>query len=342
MRRILPVILVSLLAGAPPRARQTNMPGPQPAPLPPAIPAPQDIPYPGGTIQLSVDATQPAQGIMRVHEVIPVAKAGPLILLYPRWLPGNHSPSGPISKLAGLTVHAGGQVVPWKRDPVDVFAFHVDVPNGAREVTADFQYLSPVEDREGRVVSTDVIVNLEWNAVVLYPAGYFSRRIPVRGGCETARGLGHRHGAGRVGGGHFKTTTPQHAGGFADAGGQIFLARRYRSRRQGAGASGHRRRPAGPAQRSRRRNWRRTRIWCSRPTSSTARTITIIMISCWAVRPCGRRGAGASPVQRGRHHREIFHPLGQDQRRPRSAGARIHPFLERQIPPPRRSVDAQL
>jgi len=204
MRRILPVVLVSVMAGA--ASAQTGSPGPQPAPLPPAIPAPQDIAYPGGTIQLSVDATQPAQGIMRVHETIPVAKSGPLILYYPSWLPGNHKASGPINKLAGLTFHAGGQVVPWRRDTIDVYAFHIDVPEGAREVTADFQYLSPVESREGRVVSTDVIVNLEWNAVVLYPAGYFARRIPVQAEVKLPSGWGI--GTALEGdNGRFKTTT---------------------------------------------------------------------------------------------------------------------------------------
>ena len=79
MRHILPVILLSFLAvGA--RA-QTS--GPEPVPMPAAIPAPRDIPYPAGTIRLSVDATNTAQGIMRVHEVIPVASSGPLILLIP-------------------------------------------------------------------------------------------------------------------------------------------------------------------------------------------------------------------------------------------------------------------
>lgn len=204
MRRILPVILVSVMAGA--ASAQTGSPGPQPAPLPPAIPVPQDIAYPGGTIQLSVDATQPAQGIMRVHETIPVAKSGPLTLYYPSWLPGNHKASGPINKLAGLTFHAGGQVVPWRRDTIDVYAFHIDVPQGTREVTADFQYLSPVESREGRVVSTDVIVNLEWNAVVLYPAGYFARRIPVQAEVKLPSGWGI--GTALEGdNGRFKTTT---------------------------------------------------------------------------------------------------------------------------------------
>ncbi len=226
MRRIFPVILVSLMAaGASAQTNnqagnRANYPGPQPVPMPPVIPAPQDIPYPGGTIQLSVDASQPAQGIMRVHEVIPVAKAGPLVLLYPRWLPGNHAPSGPISKFAGLVVHAGGTVVPWTRDTADVFAFHIDVPEGARQVTADFEYLSPVEDREGRVVSTDAIVNLEWNAVVLYPAGYFARRIPVQADVKLPQGW--QIGTALEGeNGHFKNH-PGDPGGFAAAGGKYF------------------------------------------------------------------------------------------------------------------------
>src|SRR6185503_157886 len=72
------------------------------APLPPAIPAPQDIAYPAGPITIDVDATNTVQGIFRVHEVAPVSGAGPITLLYPRWLPGNHGPSGPVNQFAGL------------------------------------------------------------------------------------------------------------------------------------------------------------------------------------------------------------------------------------------------
>ncbi len=207
MRRILPVIILSLMAaGASAQTVPANYAGPEPLPMPPAIPAPQDVPYPAAAIQLSVDATDPAQGIMRVHEVIPVAKPGPLILLYPQWLPGNHAPNGPIDKFAGLTIQAGGKPVPWRRDPVAVYAFHVDVPEGAGEITVDFQYLSPVESNEGRVVSTDVMFNLEWNAVVLYPAGYFSRRIPVTADLRLPPGW--QMGTALEGtDGHFKTTS---------------------------------------------------------------------------------------------------------------------------------------
>jgi predicted metalloprotease with PDZ domain len=147
-------------------------------PLPPSIPAPQDIAYPG-TIRLAVDATDTDRGIFRVHETLPVSHAGAMVLLFPKWLPGNHGPSGPIDKLAGLTVRAGSTRIAWSRDPVDVYAFHVDVPKGVSSLDLDFQFLSPVESREGRILMTPDMSSLEWNTLVLYPAGYFSRRINV-------------------------------------------------------------------------------------------------------------------------------------------------------------------
>jgi predicted metalloprotease with PDZ domain len=151
--------------------------GPGPAPLPPPIPAPQDKAYPG-MIKLGVDATDTTRGIFRVRETIPV-RPGPLVLLFPKWIPGNHGPTGPIDKLAGLVIRAGAAKLAWTRDTVDVYAFHVAVPNGVSALDCEFQFLSPVETSEGRVVMTPEMLNLEWNAVTLYPAGYFSRDITV-------------------------------------------------------------------------------------------------------------------------------------------------------------------
>lgn len=142
------------------------------------VPAPKDVPYPG-TLKIHVDATDVAHRVFRVQETLP-AKPGPLTLLYPRWLPGTHSPSGPISKLAGLVVTAGGRALPWRRDPLDVYAFHVDVPRGATSVAVAFEYLSPQNPGEGRVVMTPEMLNLQWNANTLYPAGYYASRIPTQ------------------------------------------------------------------------------------------------------------------------------------------------------------------
>ena len=138
------------------------------------VPPPQDTPYPG-TIAIHVDASDTAQGIFRVQETIPVA-AGALTLLYPQWIPGDHSPSGPIAMLGGLTLSANGQPLAWKRDKYDIYAFHLDVPAGVSTIDAAFQYLSGRTDSEGFEI-TDRMADMEWSKVVLYPAGYFSRGI---------------------------------------------------------------------------------------------------------------------------------------------------------------------
>jgi predicted metalloprotease with PDZ domain len=148
-------------------------PGPQPAPLPPPIPAPVDTPY-AGTISLNVDLTNVNARILNVHETIPV-KSGEIILLYPQWLPGTHSPSNAVANMAGLVITADGKPVPWIRDRVDMWAFHVDVPNGATSLDLTFQYLAPISPQQGRISSK--FADLTWNSVLLYPAGYFSRRI---------------------------------------------------------------------------------------------------------------------------------------------------------------------
>jgi predicted metalloprotease with PDZ domain len=140
------------------------------------LPAPQDVPYPG-TIKLHVDATNTAQRIFQVRETIPVSP-GPLTLLYPQWLPANHAPRGPVDKLGGLKITAAGQRLEWRRDPVEIYAFHVEVPAGVTAIDVEYQFLTPTAGDQGRIVVTPEMLNLQWNAVVLYPAGYYASRIP--------------------------------------------------------------------------------------------------------------------------------------------------------------------
>ena len=135
---------------------------------------PQDTPYPG-TIEIRVDATDTAQGIFRVHELVPV-RGGELTLLYPKWIPGNHSPSGPIPMLAGLTITANGRRLEWQRDEYDVYALRVAVPRGISSVDVDFQYLSGRTAMQ-RIQMTDAMLSLEWSDMSLYPAGHYSRDI---------------------------------------------------------------------------------------------------------------------------------------------------------------------
>lgn len=142
-----------------------------------AIPAPADIVYPG-TIRLEVDASDVGRRIFRVREEIPVV-AGALTLLYPQWLPGNHAPRGPIDKLAGLSIRGNGQSIAWKRDPLDMYAFHLEVPQGVGTLSVEFDFLSPQDSSQGRIVMTPELLNLQWNTVALYPAGHYSSRITV-------------------------------------------------------------------------------------------------------------------------------------------------------------------
>lgn len=172
------LILAALIGAAPLPVLAIDYSRPQPLPIERNIPAARDVPYPG-TISLTVDATDVARGIFRVRETIPVAASGPLHLLYPQWLPGNHAPRGPIDDVAGLSVSANGLPLAWKRDPVDVYAIQVDVPEGVRAVELGFDYVSPVSPSQGRVVMTREMLSLQWNLTAFYPAGYFTRRIMV-------------------------------------------------------------------------------------------------------------------------------------------------------------------
>ena len=138
----------------------------------------RDIPYPG-TMMLSIDATDIDRAIFRVKQSIPVATSGPMTLRFPEWLPGNHAPRGQIEKLGGLTIKAGGKTLLWKRDPLNVFSFTVDVPVGAAALDLSFEFLSATNEDQGRVVMTPEMMNIQGNSMSLYPAGWKTSRIPV-------------------------------------------------------------------------------------------------------------------------------------------------------------------
>ncbi len=171
-RVLLPCCVLVLIAGGV-LAQST---GPQPSPFPAPIAAPQDIPYPG-VIRLEVDATDIDRHIFQVRETIPVRGGESLTLMYPQWLPANHAAYGRIENLAGLIIHADGVRLEWVRDPVNVFAFHVNVPDDATMLDLEFQFLSAVDASHDRIVMTPEMLNLQWRSVTLYPAGHFERQI---------------------------------------------------------------------------------------------------------------------------------------------------------------------
>jgi predicted metalloprotease with PDZ domain len=166
---IRPLVILALCASSPLAAQTIVFSGAS---------AQQETRYPG-TMTLNVDATDTDRAIFKVRQTIPIASAGRVVLKLPEWLPGNHAPRGQVEKIAGLVIKAGGKTLAWKRDPLDVFAFHVDAPAGTKALDVTFQFISATAEDQGRIVMTDTMMNVQWQSVSLYPAGYATRNIPV-------------------------------------------------------------------------------------------------------------------------------------------------------------------
>src|SRR5262249_14294746 len=116
----------------------------------------------------------PREKINQAKSHFPAAP-GPLTLFYPKWVPGDHAPTGPINDLAGLHITANGQPLFWKRDPIELFAFHIDVPQGASSVDVKLDFLSATEaGGSSSVSSTSELAIFSWNQMILYPQGQAS------------------------------------------------------------------------------------------------------------------------------------------------------------------------
>jgi predicted metalloprotease with PDZ domain len=128
---------------------------------------------PPGPIRIQVDATQVAQKVLHAELSIP-AEPGPLTLYYPKWLPADHSPDGPIWNVAGLNFSAAGKPLPWSQDSVDMYAFHVQVPPQVSSITArlDFLLSAPGPTIDFSASGSAKLFVLMWNQVLLYPAGW--------------------------------------------------------------------------------------------------------------------------------------------------------------------------
>ena len=125
---------------------------------------------------IEVDAREAPRGIMTAHLRLPVT-AGPLTLVYPKWLPGRHSPAGPLTSLGGPRFTAAGHTLAWRRDAVDMNAFHLEIPAGVSLLEADLEMLTApapdgvVQGLETPRTATESLLILEWNQLLLYPAG---------------------------------------------------------------------------------------------------------------------------------------------------------------------------
>ncbi len=158
--------------------------GPFSMPLPLPIPEPRDQKF-KGTIQLHVDATDTFHSLFRVSETVPIQSSGEMVLLYPEWETTSHSPTVSAIELAGLRAKIDGHAIEWRRDTIDIHAFHLTIPAGSHSLTLDFQYLPSRSSAKLRPEMVDV----EWQHLLLYPAGWFARDIPVVAQLELPKGL---------------------------------------------------------------------------------------------------------------------------------------------------------
>src|SRR4030081_2618249 len=122
-------------------------------------------------ITLSVDLTDAPRKILHATEVMPVT-AGPLTVVYPKWIPGEHGPTGPIENMAGFFITANGQPLKWERDKVDMFAYHLTVPQGVTtlEMKIDFLASSALSGFSAGGSTSENLALLSWNTLLLYPA----------------------------------------------------------------------------------------------------------------------------------------------------------------------------
>ena len=132
------------------------------------------------TITLHVDLTDAPKKILHATEVVPVS-AGANTLVYPKWIPGEHAPSGPIDDMAGLLITGNAQPIKWERDPVDMFAFHFDVPRGVTSVEVKMDFLASPNGGSftaGGSTSANLAM-LSWNTLVLYPQGKKASEVMI-------------------------------------------------------------------------------------------------------------------------------------------------------------------
>lgn len=164
----------------------TALAEPRPAPPAPPIPAARNIAYPG-VIDLRLDVSDSTRKIYSVVETIPV-RPGPLVLSLPKWIPGEHSPSSQIALTSGLKITASGQRLEWRRDPVEMTAFHLDIPPGVETVEVTLRQPTAQSGGPVRIAVTPNLLIVKWTAVALYPAGYNVDRIRVRPSLTVPKG----------------------------------------------------------------------------------------------------------------------------------------------------------
>jgi predicted metalloprotease with PDZ domain len=141
-------------------------------------------------LTLAVDLTDAPRKILHAQETIPV-QPGPMTLVYPEWIPGEHSPSGPVVDQAGFIITTpNGQRVKWERDPDNMYTYHITVPSGTTQLDIKMDFLATAAP-EGFSAGASTSANLallSWNELVVYPGGAKADEVMVTPSIKTPEG----------------------------------------------------------------------------------------------------------------------------------------------------------
>jgi predicted metalloprotease with PDZ domain len=132
-------------------------------------------------IRISADLTEAPRKLLHAEVDIPVSP-GPLVLTTPKWIPGHHTPSGAVADITGVVFTADGKTLPWRRDDVDLYEFHLTVPPGVHTIHA---HLDSIAANDGNNLAV-----LEWEKLLLYPAGIPVGEIPIQASVTVPDGWG--------------------------------------------------------------------------------------------------------------------------------------------------------
>lgn len=163
-------------------------------------------------IQLHIDVSDAPRKILHAEETLPITP-GEHTLVYPKWIPGEHGPTGPIDDVTGLTFTAGGQQIAWRRDEVDMYAFHIKVPEGATElkVKLDFLATAAASGFSAGASTSASLAMVSWNTLLLYPDGANASDVRITPDAKLPAGWKYGTALTRTGGGDetpaFETVT---------------------------------------------------------------------------------------------------------------------------------------
>jgi hypothetical protein len=84
-------------------------------------------------IRITADLTESGRQLYHAELDLPV-QPGIATFTSPRWIPGSHSPNGPISNITGVVFTANSKTLPWRRDDLALAEFHGTRNSGQRGI----------------------------------------------------------------------------------------------------------------------------------------------------------------------------------------------------------------